>query len=211
MQLFAITLFITATFGAALLKRDNLSAKNLVTISPATASCGDTSAGAECRTAGQAVQNILGSFFMFRISDFNTQAALVAVMLYESGNFKYSKNHYPGVPGQGTRNMQSPEYNAKYASYLSTIPNSGISPSAFTTAQAQGPAAVLALVNTDLWSFSSAAWFLTTQCSQEVRNGLAQGTQAGWSNYLTQCIGTPATNDRTQVWDKVRSLGKWST
>lgn len=107
--------------------------------------------------------------------------------------------------------MQSPAYNAKYAQYLSKVSGSGITVTDVQTAQSKGPAATLDLVNTDLFSFASASWFLTTQCSPEIRKGLAEGTQAGWSSYLTQCVATTATNDRTQIWDKVKALGHWST
>lgn len=114
-------------------------------------------------------------------------------MLYESNAFKYSRNHWPGVPGQGTRNMQSPAFNLLYAESLYPA-------AAVQAAQAQGVDAVLALVNGDADSFGSAAWFLSSQCSESVRQGLAAGTAAGWQAYLTSCVGATDTSDRDALW-----------
>lgn len=114
-------------------------------------------------------------------------------MLHESGAFKYSCNHWPGVPGQGTRNMQSPAFNLLYAESLYPAVT-------VQAAQAQGVNAVLALVNGDADSFGSAAWFLSSQCSEIVRQGLAAGTAAGWQAYLTGCVGTTDTSDRNTLW-----------
>lgn len=133
-------------------------------------------------------------------------------MLYESGNFQYDRNHYPepGRPGQGTRNMQMPEFNLKYATYLATVcKNCGISSQEVDKAKATDVDAVLALVNTDQWSFGSAAWFLATQCDASVREGLKAGTQEGWEMYLTGCVGTGATEDRTAIWRKAMNFGHW--
>ena len=60
--------------------------------------------------------------------------------------------------------------------------------------------AVLALVNGDADSFGSAAWFLSSQCSESVRQGLAAGTAAGWQTYLTSCVGATDTSDRDTLW-----------
>ena len=86
-------------------------------------------------------------------------------MLFETGDFKYKINHYPGVAGQGTRNMQSPAFNEKYADWIVANGNdSNITQASVSAASAQGPAQLLDLINTDKWGFASAAWFLSTQC-----------------------------------------------
>jgi hypothetical protein len=150
------------------------------------------------------------SFTNFGVSDFNTQAALLSLMLYESGSFKYAINHFPGVPGQGTRNMQSPQFNLEYAKWLSTVcKNCGITPNDVATAEAKGPVAVLALVNSDEWGFGSAAWFWDTQCSSDIKQDLKAGTEAGWNAYLTSCVGTTATSARTAIWKKALELKGW--
>lgn len=187
-----------------------ITAADIEKISPSTSSCANAPAAGECRTAKQAAPFVAISFTNFGIHDFNTQAALLSLMLYESGEFKYAINHYPGVPGQGTRNMQSPEYNLKYAQWLATTcTNCGISSKEVSAAQAKGPVAILDLVNIDEWSFGSAAWFWSTQCDESIKSGLKAGTEAGWETYLTSCVGTTATEDRTAIWKKAMASKGW--
>ena len=105
--------------------------------------------------------------------------------------------------------MQSPAFNEKYAEYLTSVSDSGITSAQLEAAKAEGPAAVLELVNSDRWSFASAAWFIDTQCSDAVKQGLDAGTQEGFSSYITECVGTTLTEDRTAGWQKIIELGKW--
>ncbi|KAK0286166.1 hypothetical protein LTR91_002609 [Friedmanniomyces endolithicus] len=199
MRSFTVLTAILATALAFPQKRTTtITAADILTIDPATSSCANAPIAPECRTAAQAAPYIAISFANFGITSFGEQAALLALMLYESGDFKYAQNHFPGVPGQGTRNMQSPAYNLKYAEYLATVQQ----------ASAQGPAALLALVNTEEWSFGSAAWYLVTQCGEGVRQGLAAGTQEGWEAYL-QCVGTSADEKRDALWNVAMGLKQW--
>ena len=106
--------------------------------------------------------------------------------------------------------MQSPTYNLEYAKWLSTVcKNCGITPQQVATAEASGPVDVLRLVNNDEWGFGSAAWFWSTQCDDSVKQGLKAGTEAGWEAYLSSCIGTTATEDRTAVWRSAMALKAW--
>ncbi|KAK3116714.1 hypothetical protein LTR53_002623 [Teratosphaeriaceae sp. CCFEE 6253] len=211
MHLLPTILTLLASVSALPHKRANcVTAADILKISPATSTCAGAPVAGECRTADQAAPYIDISFTNFGIASFGEQAALVALMLYETGDFQYAQNHFPGVPGQGTRNMQSPAYNLKYAQWLSTAcTNCGITAAQAQQASAQGPAAVLELVNTDEWSFGSAAWFLATQCDESVRQGLAAGTQAGWETYLSQCVGASADEGRNQLWTAAMALKQW--
>jgi hypothetical protein len=187
-----------------------LTSADIATIAPESANCTGAPYPAECVTATEASPWINLAFHTFRIHEFGTQAALLSLMLYESGSFKYNINHYPGIPGQGTRNMQSPAFNLEYAQWLAAnMTDSGISSQKVDEAEKEGPVQVLALVNCERWSFASAAWFLTTQCTGEVRQGLAALTEEGWEAYLTDCVGTTVTDDRTAIWKKAIALGKW--
>ena len=106
--------------------------------------------------------------------------------------------------------MQSPEYNLKYATWLATeCENCGITAEEVEKAKAEGVKAVLTLVNGDEWGFGSAAWFLATQCDDSVRMGLESGSEGGWETYLTSCVGTTATEERTAVWRKAVGLKGW--
>lgn len=105
--------------------------------------------------------------------------------------------------------MQSPAYNAQYAHFLATVcTDCGISAADVARASAQGPAAVLDLLNSDEWSFGSAAWFLRTQCAAEVRLGDSCADTGGWSAFL-QCVGTEENGDRDALWKAALGLGGW--
>jgi hypothetical protein len=191
-------------------KRANaITASDITKIAPSTSSCANPPAPGECRTASQAAPYVAISFTNFGIEDFNTQAALLSLMLYESGDFQYAINHYPGVPGQGTRNMQTPQYNLEYAKWLATTcTNCGITSKEVAAAQ-NNPVEVLKLVNTDELGFGSAAWFWSTQCDESVKQGLKAGTEAGWEAYISQCVGTTVTEERTAIWRKAMALKGW--
>lgn len=187
-----------------------LTSEDLTNIAPDTVSCMGAAAPAECAPASVAAPNIEQSFHTFKIESFGAQAALVAIMLFESGDFKYKINHYPGVAGQGTRNMQSPAFNTKYADWIvANGDDANITQESVSAASAQGPANLLNLINTDKWGFASAAWFVSTQCDASYVQALSDGTQASFESYLTGCVGTTATSDRLAGWEKVIALKQW--
>lgn len=147
---------------------------------PTASSCAST---VECRTATQAAPFISKSFTDFGISTKAEQAAVLGIMAFESLELKFNTNQ-AGHLGQETRNMQSGAFNLKYAQ---AIPQLQAQLAVTGTADLN---AVRALVLPDEFSFGSAAWFLATQCSPEVRTQLQTGSVAGWAMYITSCVGT---------------------
>lgn len=92
--------------------------------------------------------------------------------------------------------MQSPTYNEKYAASIPELAQDYASVSG-------NPSEVLnLLLANEVYDFGSAAWFLTTQCSDSVRSQLREGSDAGWEAYITSCIGTTVTDDRRAYWKK---------
>lgn len=159
-----------------------ITSAQILAVAPTSATC-DWMSSDECRTNEQAALWISRSFTQMGIFTKAEQAALIALMAFESGEFKYNTNQQ-GHVGQGTRNMQSGQYNLKYAQSVPML---------------RGPleaigtwdlARVLKLVLPDELSFGSAAWFLQTQCSPDVREGLKRGDEEGWARYITECVGT---------------------
>ena len=72
------------------------------------------------------------------------------------------------------------------------------------------PADVLALVQGDEYSFGSAAWFYSSQCSKSVKDGVRGGTMEGWEGFVTGCVGTSVdkgTGDDSRVayWQRAMS------
>lgn len=200
--------------AARSIKREGVfGAADLIQIAPTTQSCAGSVAYPECANAYDAAPNMAHSFWQFHIDSFGAQAALVAIVLFETADLKYNHNHFPapGVPGQGTRNMQSPAFNEKYAEYIAANGlSSSITMAKVSSAKAYGPDAVLALVNDNEWGFASAAWFLATQCPASVKEALADCTQASFESYLTTCVGTTATADRITGWQAVVGKKQWT-
>jgi hypothetical protein len=98
--------------------------------------------------------------------------------------------------------MQSPAYNKKYASSLPELKDKLPSVS-------NSPAELLDLLRNDpVTDFGSAAWFLTTQCSKEVRAALADGSEMGWQRFISDCVRTSVTNERKEYWERaVKAIG----
>ncbi|KAJ5475912.1 hypothetical protein N7475_001641 [Penicillium sp. IBT 31633x] len=200
----ALTIQTTATpIPLSLFARDaTLTESQVKAIAPKSNTCDDAPAKGECATAKQAAKFTSKSFTTYKVTSKAEQAAIISLMAFESGDFKYNKNHYPGVAGQGTRNMQSPSFNKKYASSLPALKDKLPSVS-------NSPADLLDLLLSDgAIDFGSGAWFLTTQCSQEVRAALADGSESGWQRYISDCVGTSVTEDRKAYWERaVKALG----
>ncbi|KAF7514214.1 hypothetical protein GJ744_004539 [Endocarpon pusillum] len=154
----------------------------ILAAAPASATCDYTTTD-ECRTNEEAAPWISKSFTQMGISTKAEQAALIALMAFESGDFRYNTN-LQGHVGQGTRNMQSGEYNLKYAQSIPMLrePLEEIGTSDLGE--------VLKLVLPDEFSFNSAAWFLRTQCSPDIQEGLKNGGEEGWAKYIKECVGT---------------------
>lgn len=169
-----------------------------------TSSCDGAFYPNECRTASQAAPFIYASWSKYKIDSMATRAALVSLMLYESDKFKYNWGHFVSgetvhTPGKGTRNMQSATYNEEYATTLYGADK-------VAQAKASGGAdGVLTLVSGDEDSFGSAAWFITSQCTESVQQGVASGTQEGFEEYITSCIGTKMNQDRLDLWNDAKS------
>ncbi|KAF7174889.1 hypothetical protein CNMCM7691_005357 [Aspergillus felis] len=189
-----------------------ITAAQIETIAPKSKSCADAPAPGECATSEQAAGNIAKSFETYKVTSVAEQAAVIGLMAFESLDFEYNRNHFPGVAGQGrgltvlgiriARNMQSPAFNAKYAASLPALADKlkGVS---------GDPAGVLdLLLSNEEYDFGSGAWFLTTQCSQDLRSELQSGSEAGWQKYITSCVGTDANEERKAYWTRaVQALG----
>jgi hypothetical protein len=161
--------------------------EQLTAVAPLSASCASAPFPDECADASRAAPAISAGFAKYGITAPAEKAALIALMVYESGSFQFNKNHYPGNPGQGTKNMQSAAFNVAYAADLGMSAADGVS--------------ALAAVSGDNETFGSAAWFVTKNCPA-FRAGLQAGTPEGWTAYLTQCVGTTDTPDRDVVWQQ---------
>ncbi|CAI7647808.1 unnamed protein product [Penicillium viridicatum] len=201
--LLSLTLTLTIQTTATPCARDTaLTESQLLTIAPSSKSCTDAPAEGECATAKQAAKFTSQSFDTYKVTSKAEQAAIISLMAFETNDFKYNKNHFPGVAGQGTRNMQSPAFNKKYASSLPDLKDK-------LAAVSNSPADLLDLLRNDsVTDFGSGAWFLTSQCSKEVRSALSDGSETGWQTFITDCVGTSVTDERKAYWERaVEAIG----
>ena len=91
--------------------------------------------------------------------------------------------------------MQSPDFNVEYAESIDAISDE--------VAEANGDKGKILdlLVANEEYDFGSGAWFLTTQCEDNVREQLQSGSEEGWEAYITDCVGTEANEDRKGYWE----------
>ncbi|KAJ5554580.1 hypothetical protein N7513_004539 [Penicillium frequentans] len=179
-----------------------LTEAQIIDIAPTSKTCDNPPAEGECATAEQAAKFAAQSFDDYKVTSKAEQAAILSLMAFETDDFKYNKNHFPGVPGQGTRNMQSPDFNKKYANSITALKDQ-------VAEVANSPADLLDLLRGDeTYDFGSGAWFLTTQCSSDVRSALQGGDESGWKKYISECVGTTVTDERKEYWQRaVKTLG----
>ncbi|KAJ7587099.1 hypothetical protein C8J56DRAFT_91556 [Mycena floridula] len=220
-SLFISALFIIASSAApttckpkAIPAVGGVTATQLAQIVPDITSC--ASATDECRTATQAVPFINKAFTDFNITTRGEKAALLSLMLFESGGFKFNTNQFPapGNPGQGTRNMMTFPFIYQYAvdtpsTSTEALKIAGTDPSSPSiTADIKNQ--VRALVLGDDLSFASAMWFYTQSgaaksgCTGDAAlvKGLQSESQDGWEAFITSCVGTTVTDDREALWEK---------
>ncbi|KAF9879940.1 hypothetical protein CkaCkLH20_02751 [Colletotrichum karsti] len=206
----SLTLLAGLALASPVAVRNNNATAIILAAAPKSASCaGVTDSPEECGTAAQAAQFLPAAFQKYGIYSPGEMAAILSLMAFETGDFRYNRNHFPGRPGQGTRNMQMAKYNLLYAL---SVPE--LEPKAKEIA---GDVAdgndlpddkknqILDLVMPDEYTWGSAAWFVTTQCEQSVRDELAEGTVKGFTMYTTECIGTSSTEDRVEKWSQAKA------
>ncbi|CAD6452049.1 5de7a886-8ec8-409d-aa03-8849f14582bd [Sclerotinia trifoliorum] len=169
-------------------------------------SCTAAEFPAECATAAQAAIGISKAVggAQFHAGEIG---AMTAVMAYETASFQYNINHFPGNPGQGTRNMQHPNYNLQYARSIDALKEPLAKITTATTTEGLPNAtlnAIMALVTPDEYTWGSAPWYLKTQCDASVRKGLAAGSDDAWTAYL-ECIGAGDDfPERKVFWDRAK-------
>jgi hypothetical protein len=91
------------SFSIPLVARDSLTESQMIDIAPTSANCDNPPAAGECATAKTAAKFTAQSFDTYGVTSKAEQAAIISLMAFESDDFKYNKNHFPGVAGQGSK------------------------------------------------------------------------------------------------------------
>ncbi|KAJ8516215.1 hypothetical protein ONZ45_g6451 [Pleurotus djamor] len=208
----------TTTFAAPICRQrtsSGITPAQLLQIAPDMATCDPAiDFPEECRTAEQSAPFVNQGFADFNITTKGEKAAILSLMLFESGNFKFDINHFPGRAGQGTRNLMTFPFIHQYAV---DTPSTSAQALSFGITDPEDPAisnatknAVRELVLPDPLSFASGMWFYKASgpekigCTgnQTLVDGLQAETEQGWADYITNCIFTTVTEDRKEVWEK---------
>ncbi|KAK7992529.1 hypothetical protein PG996_012438 [Apiospora saccharicola] len=196
---YATSLLLAGLAMASPIERRATPAADMVKqIAPKSEKCNSS---AECRTNEQVAPILIQTFQDYKIYSAGQIAGVLALMAFESGDFKYKHNVSPGRPGQGTANMQMYPSNIKYAA---SIPDLKSKASSFTE---NSPDAqkneLLAMLTDDKYNFGSAPWYLTTQCDKGVQTALATGSDDGFAQYM-KCVGVSVTGDRDAYWQRAK-------
>ncbi|KAL4793509.1 hypothetical protein BDV19DRAFT_366572 [Aspergillus venezuelensis] len=150
----------------------------------------------ECATAEQAAPALTQAFANYGVTNKAEQAAVLGLIAFESGEFRYSRNHYPepGNPGQGTRNMQSPTFNQEYGASFPEI--------ADRIAEAGDDLTTMLdiILEDPVRDFGSGAWFLVNHCPEQYRTPLQTGSEEGWRGFIENCVETAANVERLSYW-----------
>ncbi|KAG5916343.1 hypothetical protein E4U42_007706 [Claviceps africana] len=181
---------------AATTSLNTIQAAIIQQIAPTSASCPPNTT--ECRTAHQAAPFIFRALTTHHIHHPNLQAAVIALMAYESADFRYKHNVWPGRPGQGTANMQMPRFNLLYARRTPALRATARARFPFRDPAGQSPDtldAILALVTPDEYNFGSGPWFLAEMCGGDVRAALARDLDQGFGLYMA-CVGVDVSLER---------------
>ncbi|KAF9888543.1 hypothetical protein FE257_008474 [Aspergillus nanangensis] len=90
--------------------------------------------------------------------------------------------------------MQSPAFNLEYAQSIPALKDQ--------MGSVRGdPVKVLDLLFTKKeYDFGSGAWFLTSQCNRGARTALQSGSEEGWAQFISSCVGTDANKERKAYW-----------
>jgi hypothetical protein len=180
--------------------RDTSAADIILAIAPDSASC--DSSNDECRTNVQAAQPLIDAFQKYQVQTMPEIAGILSLMAYESVNFAYKRNKSPGRPGQGTANMQMPDFNIEYAASLTDLASQVAALGEITTDDSKN--ALLDLLVDDAYNFGSGAWYYSTKCDDATKTALQAGDDAGFTAYMA-CVGTPVTDDRSAYWTRAKA------
>ncbi|PNY23453.1 Uncharacterized protein TCAP_06595 [Tolypocladium capitatum] len=192
---------VLAALGIASLATAFDAVKAIQQTAPGATSC--PSPPGDCRTAAQAAPFIIKSLEAYGVDCPKEMASVVALMAFESVDFRYKHNVSPGRPGQGTANMQMANYNLLYAKGIPAVEGNVTDMASVDGLPADRLNWILSLVKPDEYNFGSGPWFLTTQCGADVRRKLRDNVDEGFQAYMN-CVGVTVTDDRKAYFDRAK-------
>jgi len=180
----------------------SITSQQILQAAPGSGSC--VPGGTACSTPDVAAAALNSAFEKCGYTSLGQQAALLGLMTFESVDFEYNVNAFPGRPGQGTKAMLMFNFVLKYALAQPELNSQVLELSGGSTDPNSIPDAtkneIRQLVLPDKYTFGAAPWFLSTQCDASVATQLTSGGLTAFQNYITNCVGTTFTDDRKAKW-----------
>ncbi|KAI0404460.1 hypothetical protein F4802DRAFT_567155 [Xylaria palmicola] len=186
---------LTSSFGQI----DGLSTRAVKTaaeivgeIAPNSKTCANSD---ECRTNEQAGPLLAKAMAQYKLDHAGPIAAVLALTAFESVDYQYKHNVFPGRAGQGTSNMQMYDYNKEYAESLKLTVPAGDTDA--------GKNALLDILKDDKYNFGSGPWFLTVHCNDQIEN-LKTATDEAFTAYMS-CVGVTVDEGRKAYWQRAKT------
>ncbi|KAJ2016579.1 hypothetical protein GGI03_005153 [Coemansia sp. RSA 2337] len=206
LSVFTLSCSLVAVAGLCI--RDSTTAITLdqlnkaIPVRASDSSCSSVSTPDECAPNSRAVKAINAAISKYGVTQRGEIVALISLMAYESANWQYNVNHFPGRPGQGTRAMLMYNFIEQYAQALY--------PSEATLAVGSSTEAlnnVRALVLNDNDSFGSAFWYLVNKASgyHAKADKLRSGNADDFKDYIVNGVGAGWDDTRHTIWETVNS------
>ncbi|KAJ2849727.1 hypothetical protein IWW36_002419 [Coemansia brasiliensis] len=164
--------------------------------------CASATEQAECATNEVAAAAITNAISKYGVKRRGEVVALIALMAYESADWEYNINHFPGRPGQGTRAMLMYNFISTYAQSL--YPNK-VTATEASSQSTQVMNSVRELVLNDNDSFAAAFWYLTTVAKDYHgdESRLRSGNIDDFKAYIENGVHTAWDEQRGNVWKAV--------
>ncbi|KAK6345753.1 hypothetical protein TWF718_007660 [Orbilia javanica] len=175
----------------------------------------------ECATAEHAAPLITEAFQKYGINTIGEAAAILSLMMYETGDFQFNTNQF-GIngtdprPGQGTRNMMSPNFIVQYAQVFGSTDSikPGVTPENINEQTDEVKNQIMALVLGDDKTWASGAWFYKNHppCAAVMPDlQKTPVSMAAWEAYIVKCVDTPVADRAVKFELAVAALGGTTT
>ncbi|KAJ2450970.1 hypothetical protein EV183_003930 [Coemansia sp. RSA 2336] len=164
--------------------------------------CASAAEQAECATNEVAAAAITNAINKYDVKRRGEVVALIALMAYESADWEYNINHFPGRAGQGTRAMLMYNFISTYAQSLYPSKITATEASSQST-EAMNSVRELVLNNDD--SFAAAFWYLTTVAKDYHgdESRLRSGNIDDFKAYIENGVHTTWDEQRGSIWKAV--------
>ncbi|KAJ1643449.1 hypothetical protein J3B02_003145 [Coemansia erecta] len=168
-------------------------------------SCASVSTPSECAPNSRAVMAINHAIAKYGVTSTGEIAALIALMAYESADWQYNINHYPGRPGQGTKAMLMYDFIEKYAQQVHQSEATRVLISGGNSDSAKNSVRELVLNDDD--SFGAVFWYLVTQAPAFHNNPakLRAGNADDFKEYVVNGVNAGWDDKRMSIWNQVNS------